>query len=168
MNKAVSIFVLLLLLNTTAYADGDPLELKDLCAVQAQKLSQTKVTSAEYVPGVDVNGKSVVPADVGGNQNSLLPDPLELPITLDVAARYGINLPLGAEIKPRVAVVRIYKDGRIVFDGRDISQKIASDCDNTDLKVKETISEPEKAKSDGQKPADAVVSGDKIEGQYPE
>ncbi|MCR9254890.1 MAG: hypothetical protein NXI16_02205 [Alphaproteobacteria bacterium] len=43
-----------------------------------------------YQPGVDVRGRAVAPADLGGGVQFELPEVLEIPITVDLAERFGL------------------------------------------------------------------------------
>ncbi len=151
------ILAVLLVLPVAAYADGEIKDEKELCRV----LQTHNQKGAEYVPGVDVHGKSVVPADAA-SASGFMNNPIVIPITIDLAQRYGLALPSGVELKPDVASLKIYDDGRIAYNDQDITKKVVTSCDKPD----ETTPPP--VISDGQKAADAVVSGDKIEGQYPE
>jgi len=48
-----------------------------------------KPGAADYVPGVDVSGKPVVSADVGGGYNMGLPEAIDIQIGVDLADRLG-------------------------------------------------------------------------------
>jgi hypothetical protein len=154
------LLAILFLLPVTAHADGEIKDEKELCRV----LQTHNNKGAEYVPGVDMRGKSVVPADTAST-SGFMNNPIVIPITIDLAQRYGLALPSGVKLKPDVASLKIYDDGRIAYNDQDITKKVVTSCD----KPEETAPPPaNNAKSNGQKAADAVVSGDKIEGQYPE
>jgi hypothetical protein len=43
-----------------------------------------------YQPGVDVHGRPVVPADLGGGQQIQLPDVIYIPIEVLIQEKYGI------------------------------------------------------------------------------
>ena len=43
-----------------------------------------------YQPGVDVHGRPVVPADLGGGQQIQLPDVIYIPIEILIQDKYGI------------------------------------------------------------------------------
>ena len=43
-----------------------------------------------YQPGVDVHGRPVVPADLGGSQQIQLPDVIYIPIEVLIQDKYGI------------------------------------------------------------------------------
>ena len=104
--------------------------------------------NADYVAGVDVHGKPVMPADLDSDPNNIN-NPILVPIQMDLAQRYGLtDLPSSAELKPTIVNLEIHQDGRILYNDQDISKKVVTSC--------------EQVKTDGQKPANAVVSGDKI------
>ncbi len=77
----------------------------------------------EYTPGVDVHGNKVAPADLNAAPPIKLPDQVYIPITVDLAARYGIpvtsNLFKG-EAYIGTAKVSL-KDGRAWFNGQPLS-----------------------------------------------
>lgn len=106
------------------------------------------VASADYVPGVDVHGRDVTPADVGGASPSFLNDPIIVPIEIDVLQRIGIIS------ESLIGDVKIHSDGRVILGKEDISKPVKSFCDN-------------RVQEHGQKEPDLLPSSDKIEGQYP-
>ena len=57
-----------------------------------------------------------------------IPDPVYVPLTIELAKTYDIDLPLGGELDAQFGMMEIYKDGRILYDGRDISSQIESAC----------------------------------------
>ncbi len=141
-----------------AYADGEVRTKEDLCEIV--RVHRPKI--AEYVPGVDVHGKPVVPADLNDGSGNGLMDPVIIPIEINLAERFGIvDLPNAVELKPTVTNIKIHQNGSIECNDRDITKNVIVECQPPEKTV-------EPVKSDGQKPADAVVSSDKIDGQYPE
>ncbi len=80
--------------------------------------------SVAYQPGVDVRGRPVAPADPGGGSPVALPEVLEIPITVDMAERYGIDLRgIGAEATAgRVT----FKKGRAHWNGRPMAPEDAA------------------------------------------
>ncbi|MFT5540142.1 MAG: hypothetical protein ACI82H_001668 [Alphaproteobacteria bacterium] len=80
-----------------------------------------------YKPGVDVHGKKVAPADLPGSNPIAVPKIVNIPITIDLAARYGIpatsNL-FKAEAYAGTARVRV-SDGRAWFNGKPLSSNDA-------------------------------------------
>lgn len=95
---------------------------------------------ADYVPGIDVRGRAVAPADLGqgGEQGAVLQnfESVQIPITIDLAEKFGLTPPVGAEIKSDVALVGIHRDGRVMYNGQDIGAKARNIC-------KENSHEPE-------------------------
>lgn len=90
------------------------------CAALIQHVPDPGV---EYKPGVDVEGNPVAPADIGGTPQIKLPDMVHIPITVDLAARYGI--PVTSNLfKPEAYIgsARVsLKDGKAWFNGQPLS-----------------------------------------------
>ncbi len=122
--------------------------------------------SADYVPGVDVHGKAVAPAGLNGGTSPYIKNPVVIPIEVDLAQRFGLILPLGIELKPTVADLEIYQDGRIKYEGKELKQDIQSVCQNYHAHHKKNQSN--QTEQHGHESRDPVLSSDKIEGQYPE
>ena len=71
-----------------------------------------------YQPGVDALGRPVAPADLGGTPQIRLPDPLVIPITVDLAERLNLSTAPGAlEPELQVGVVTVDRAGRVTFNG---------------------------------------------------
>ncbi len=167
----VSIFVLFSL-SMTDHADARsyssrPASDDDILCKHIDQDGQV-VPNAEYVAGVDVHGRKIASADVGGTQALSIPDPIIIPIELDIAQRYGLTLPDGLKLEPTISQIAVYKDGRILFNDQDITQKIVSHCHpETADKIKKKNAD-KAVQEHGQKGNDPVVSSDKIGGQYPD
>ncbi len=77
----------------------------------------------EYKPGVDVEGNPVAPADLGGTPVIKMPEVVHIPITVDIAKRYGI--PATSNLfKPEAYIgsARVnIQDGRAWFNGQPLS-----------------------------------------------
>jgi hypothetical protein len=87
------------------------------------------INGANYQPGVDVNGQAVVGADLKKILSPLpaLPDYIEVPMTIDLAKKLG-QAPVGAEMKMPVANLKLYKNGRVEYNGQDITSNAATFC----------------------------------------
>lgn len=114
---------LLLALSILAPAAGAQ-EKEALCALLPQEGQ-----GAAYVPGVDVHGAAVVPADLpaagaGG-------EAVGIPVTIDLARQLGATLPVGTEMKIPVAVVEVRRDGRVVYNGNDVTGRAYAACGKT-------------------------------------
>lgn len=86
----------------------------------------TGTQSPTYHAGMDVNGNAVAPADVNPIADAA-PDYTEVPMTIDLAKRMGVA-PVGAEMQMPVANLKLYKDGRVEYNGQDISSNAATLC----------------------------------------
>jgi hypothetical protein len=147
-----------------AIAHAQDAAIAELCA-HINAFQQLKEKGAQYVPGVDVNGNSVAPADLSSNR-SIINELIVLPIDIDIAGRYGLNLPAGIEIKPNIANIIISSDGHIAYGNEDVTASVKSLCENQKAQMKKNQSNQEEPH--GHESANPVLSSDKIEGQYPE
>lgn len=87
----------------------------------------TGVQSPEYKAGFDVDGKSVVSVDLNLMPMNDTPDYVEVPMTIDLAKK--MNLPqVGAEAEMPVANLKIYKNGKVEYNGQDISSNASTLC----------------------------------------
>lgn len=161
--KYITLFMLLLTL-PYRMADASEQNLSELCKYSA--FNDSDVPSAEYVPGVDVHGNPVKPADLGTSLSKHIYTPVIIPIEIDLAARYGFTLPAGVELKPTVADIKIFQDGRIQYNGKDISNNIETLCSNYQNQNKKIQSG--QAEQHGHESNHPVISSDKIEGRYPD
>lgn len=73
-----------------------------------------------YVPGRDVDGNAVTPADIDGGAALRMPSEIEIAIKIDLNDRLG--LPTGAtgyNAEAEIGVVR-YRDGEMTFNGQPL------------------------------------------------
>lgn len=125
MKYYVYIMVLILVPLSVQAAEGD---MDRLCAAAASS------SSAAYVPGVDVNGGSVSPADVSGNNEwssggqGPVSWPVEIPLTVNMAGRLGIALPDGVGGEGIIGLVTIDDNGHTLYNDRDISPEVGKVC----------------------------------------
>ena len=145
--KSVVFFLLFCLSGVQAYAeDSEANPKKNIC----REMERHQTAGADYVPGVDVDGNAVAPADLE-QQIPAIFDPVIIPVTVDLAERYGLTLPAGVELKPEVAWMEIYRDGRVLFNGEDVQGRVKAAC-----LLENTENPPEQ---DGQPSPDPLVSG---------
>lgn len=161
----ILIVLLFLIFPALAHAQDDAIA--KLCA-HINSSEQLEENGAEYVPGVDVDGNSVTPADLadGTGKSNIINDPIVLPIDIDLAGRYGLNLPSGIELEPNIANIIIFSDGHIAYENEDITASIKSLCEEPNIQMKKNQSNQKEPH--GHESANPVLSSDKIEGQYPE
>lgn len=116
-------FVLAVLLLTVsafpAFAQND----LALCKLRAQHVARADVT---YQPGIDVYGKPVVAADVSSTPG-MVPDNIRIPLNIDLAQRLGA-VTTGAKLDADMGYVEIHKDGRVTFNGQDMTNATAIAC----------------------------------------
>ncbi len=82
---------------------------------------------AAYQPGVDVDGKPVAPADF----NPMLKhdfDVVEIPVEINLAEKFGIDVEDGMKLEPTVGTFKIYQDGRVMYGEQDLSNKAMAAC----------------------------------------
>lgn len=179
--------VLMFLLFSSA-ASAQLVEIKRPCD---DVVAAADVHGAEYVPGVDVNGKAVAPADVKSDVQAVV-DPIRIPIEIDILKFLDLDIPdgvvAGVEQDVPVAFFDIHSDGRVSYNGRDISSSVSTSCDQgeqSDVMVEKLLNEPvtQEIKSealpevktptikadqkDEQSASEPLPSGEKLEGQYP-
>lgn len=103
----------------------------------------------EFQPGIDQKGRAVAPADIDADMAGAAPirsfESIEIPVELDLAQRFGLNLPSGVELKPYVALISIHKDGRVDYNGQDISRKAHTLCNQGHAHEQAGPPKPEKA-----------------------
>ncbi len=76
-----------------------------------------------YQPGVDVYGREVAPADLGGTPRIELPETILIDIEVDLLERFGIPAnPALYDPDAEVGWV-VYKDGRFTFNGQPLQDE---------------------------------------------
>ncbi len=76
-----------------------------------------------YQPGVDVYGREVAPADLGGAPRIELPETILIDIEIDLQARFGIPVdPTLYDPDAEVGEVA-YRDGRLTFNGQPLQDE---------------------------------------------
>ena len=77
-----------------------------------------------YQPGVDVNGRPVTPADLGGAPALATPETVTIEIEVDLQDRFGIpansNLFKG---DAKIGTVEVDRDGRARFNGQPLQDE---------------------------------------------
>ena len=94
------------------------------CARLVQHVPDADVA---YQPGVDVNGRPVVPADLPGSPQIQVPESFSIPITVDLASRLGIPPGGDADFTAEAAIGRVdvLADGRAFFNGQPLQDEAA-------------------------------------------
>lgn len=90
----------------------------------------TPSADTNYKPGVDVNGNAVAPADLPSMSSfaQSSADYIEVPLTVDLAQRMNQPVPEGVKMEGVIGNLRLYKDGRINYNGQDVQPQAAVMC----------------------------------------
>ncbi len=91
------------------------------CAALVRHVAEPGVA---YEPGVDVNGRPVVPADLGDTPEIKLPEEIVIAITVDIDKRF--NIPSTPDlIRPEayVGTVIVKREGRAYFNGQPLTSE---------------------------------------------
>ncbi len=80
-----------------------------------------------YQPGVDVNGRSVAPADLNGGIQIAVPETIRIPIEVDLFNRFGIPANSNQyEADAQVGEV-VYRNGRAYFNDQPLQDETAAE-----------------------------------------
>ncbi len=147
-----------------------------VCSELRSDYDPAAVAAVEYVPGVDMDGNPVVPADLD-DPGILVKEYIDIPVRGDFIQLYDIDITEGLELDSEVAGVRIYKDGRVEYNGQDLTEIVKAKCnlDPVAIEAKAKISSQEKSvvsvqkpQQDGQRSSDGLKSAPDtdIDGQH--
>ena len=96
----------------------------------AQLTRHVPAADVEYKPGVDVGGRKVVPADLGGGPQIKVPESFSIAITVEIAHRLGIPAfpdpaqPQKDLYKPEANIgVVTYRDGKFWFNDQPLQDE---------------------------------------------
>jgi hypothetical protein len=119
MRGSAIFFLALAVVPVTAWAQ--PLTITvigDECAGATRHVPDADVA---YQPDVDVDGEPVAPADVNGGPRLAVPDSFTIPITVDLAQRFGIPpVPGLYKAEPNIGTV-VFRDGEAWFNGQRLT-----------------------------------------------
>lgn len=105
------------LASTAAAEDGAKLIIgRDDCRAMVKHVPEAGVA---YQPGVDVRGKRVKPADVGGGSSWKVPESITIDIGIDIAEKYGIGA--GGKFTGEAVIAKVTVDtrtGEVLLDGK--------------------------------------------------
>lgn len=88
------------------------------CAALARHVPAPDVV---YRPGIDVDGRPIVPADPPGSPRIVFPETYEIPITVDLSERIGVPAdPSRFDADVQVGTVTLQGD-RLFFNGMPLS-----------------------------------------------
>lgn len=128
MKKLFLLFIITLFYSSESFSQL--LEVNVPCATPADYQGG----DADYVPGVDVNGNAVAPADVTAPIEALN-YPIRIPVELDILRFLDIDLPDSARDainidEANIVHFELFEDGSIKYNGQDLSDKVSQVCDD--------------------------------------
>ena len=102
----------------------------------ARLVAHVPAPDVAYRPGVDVYGREVAPADLGGAPRIELPETILIDIEIDLQARFGIPAD-PTQYDPDAEVGEVaYRDGRFTFNGHPLQDQaqaeLAARCQEID------------------------------------
>lgn len=110
----------------------------DVCRyLDAYQRDDSINNSAVYEPGVDVHGRPVAPADLN-DKSAMMADIIRIPLTIDLAVRYGLSVPQSTEIEPVIGELVITNDGRVMWGAQDFTAETVALCRGKQLKTEDT------------------------------
>ena len=84
------------------------------------------ISGPDYVEGVDAYGRPVAPADLSQSSAIDMPERIDIPVAIDVAQ--SMNLAPATEMSVVPGTVTVFKDGRVLYNGQDVSGPVATYC----------------------------------------
>jgi len=125
--------ILILMLSNVAFVPIAYVKTYDLCTL-SRAHGYRPARAVDHEPNADVNLNK---------WHIVLPDPIHVPLTIDMAERMNVDLPEGVEMQGMIGLLSVYKDGRIMYDGKDLTRNIQDICNhdtsdtNTDAGAKQ-------------------------------
>lgn len=160
---------LLFLFSHSAFAQDDSdlkynQRLKKLCNT-AVDVNYVPAEDVEYQPGIDAKGNFIVPPDIGfAAQPNIFP--MRIPLELDIIERFNLDVPIGIISDPEVAGIMIYEDGKVTYNGQDVSDNVQAFCQNNDLIVVDEKAPPNPPKKPAEKNDIEVEELPPLDGSY--
>ena len=89
----------------------------------------TPSSDVAYQPGVDVNGNPVAPADINAAPQIMNSTYTEVPLNIDLAKKLHLAQP--AVMESNFGNLKVYNDGRVLYNGQDITSNTNTLCGRT-------------------------------------
>ena len=126
------IFIALLSLGGSAQAADKTDGISSSIAVERILCKPAMVGStgdANYKPGVDVNGNPVASADLNSAPQIMNTTYTEVPLNIDLAKKLSLSQP--AVMESNFGNLKVYNDGRVLYNGQDITSNANTLCGRT-------------------------------------
>lgn len=116
---------------------------------------------ADYVPGVDVDGNPVIPADVKQQADRYL-DVIKIPVNIELVRNMGLDavVPAGTEMQGNFGVVEVHKDSTVKYNGEVITTQAYAYCGKQPFDIENAIPEPDTQPEPAAEPQE-LVEGEK-------
>jgi hypothetical protein len=122
----------------------------------------------EYQPGVDVHSEAVVPADLNDPVKTMS-YPIEIPVEISLIKWMNLNVDPALRLDPEIGRFELQEDGRITYNGQDVSDRVHL-CEKSSNST--AAEEHSEARTEGAEPKDEKGSGqaapDRISSPPPE
>ncbi len=118
---ALTLTLAILLVLTVPTGAATVIITKADCAALVRHVAEPGVA---YEPGIDVNGRPVVAADLGDTPEIKLPEEIAIAITVDIDKRF--NIPPAQDLfRPEayIGTVIVKQDGRAYFNGQPLTSE---------------------------------------------
>lgn len=115
----------------------------------------------QYTEGVDVHGNPIVTADIKKDPLEMYYYPLEIPLELNVIEKFHLDVPIGIIANPEVAGIRIFRDGRVEYNGQNVTDDVLVFC-REEVEKKKAFEEAEAAAKGGK----GGGHGEEISGEH--
>jgi hypothetical protein len=172
----IALILSLVILSATARAQTEIVTNNHLITLCQQRATDyVPEANVEYQPGIDVDGNPVVSADIGVNLGENI-YPLRIPLEMDLLERFNLDIPQGIIADAEVAGIMVYEDGRVTYNGHDISSKVETFCVENEIittppnyKAPQVETKTTTTTSDGQieiEPLKPPQEGEIIKGEY--
>jgi len=122
--RFILLFIMALFPVSAFAQDTATAEVPALCQIIKQRAS---TDGAVYVPGVDVKGNAVTPADLNAPILGL-PDVITVPLDLSLQNKLQSLDDLGFDADASLGMAEIYPDGRVSINGQDVTSQTAAIC----------------------------------------
>jgi len=96
-----------------------------------------QISGPNYVEGVDAYGRPVAPADLSQSSAIDVPERIDIPVAIDVAQ--SMNLAPATEMSVVPGTVTVFKDGRVLYNGQDVSGPVSAYCNQLKTELNVTI-----------------------------
>lgn len=115
-------------LSMAAAAGDEPADTLVIGARDCRRLVIAHLPAADvaYRPGVDVRGRPVVPADLGGGVHIRPPDPVVIDIVIPLFTFLGPHTPPLTEDAGVYAGSVVLEGGRLYFDGQPLDDPVTA------------------------------------------